>query len=51
MLKKFAEERRQFDYYMAHPEEIEVALAKGAERAREVANAVLLRARGCKMGY
>ena len=50
MLKKFAEERHQFDYYMAHPEEIEVALAKGAERAREVANAVLLRARS-KMGY
>jgi len=50
MLKKFAEERRQFDYYMAHPEEIEVALAKGAERARGVANAVLLRARS-KMGY
>ena len=26
-----------FDYYMLHPEEIEIALAKGASRAREVA--------------
>jgi len=35
---------------MNHPEEIEVALAKGADRARRVANEVLLRVRS-KMGF
>ena len=50
ILKRFAKEREQFDYYMAHPQEIEVALAKGAERARAVAEEVLLRVRH-KVGF
>jgi tryptophanyl-tRNA synthetase len=50
LCQRFAEERQRFDYYMAHPEEVDAALAKGAERARKVANAVLLRVRS-KLGY
>ena len=50
ILKRFAKEREQFNYYMEHPQEIEVALAKGAERARQVAEEVLLRVR-TKVGY
>ncbi len=50
IVEKFADERSRFDYYMNHPEEIEVALAKGADRARRVANEVLLRVRS-KMGF
>jgi len=50
ILERFAKEREQFDYYMAHPREIEVALAKGAERARTVAEEVLLRVRH-KVGF
>jgi len=50
IIEKFADERSRFDYYMNHPEEIEVALAKGADRARRVANEVLLRVRS-KMGF
>ena len=47
---RFAEERKLFDYYIEHPQEIEIALAKGADRAREIANEVLLRVRK-KVGY
>ena len=47
---RFTEERKLFDYYMEHPQEIEIALAKGADRAREIANEVLLRVRK-KVGY
>jgi len=50
ILERFAKEREQFDYYMAHPREIEVTLAKGAERARTVAEEVLLRVRH-KVGF
>lgn len=50
ILKHFAKEREQFDYYMTHPQEIEFALAKGAERARAVAEEVLLRVRH-KVGF
>lgn len=50
LCERFRSERERFDYYMSHPEEIEIALAKGASRAREVANEVLLRARK-KLGY
>ena len=50
ILKKFQAERKKFDYYYAHPEEVEVALEKGAARASEVADSVLHRVRR-KLGY
>ncbi len=47
---RFAEERKLFDYYLQHPQEIEISLAKGADRARKIANEVLMRVRK-KVGY
>ena len=50
LLERFSKERERFNYYMEHPQEIEIALAKGADMARKVANEVLLRVRK-KVGY
>ena len=50
LLERFSKERDRFNYYMEHPQEIEIALAKGADKARKVANEVLLRVRK-KVGY
>ena len=50
ILEHFAKERQQFNYFMEHPQEIEISLAKGADRARAIANEVLLRVRN-KVGY
>ena len=50
ILDRFEREREQFDYYYQHPEEVHIALAKGAEKARKVAHEVLLRVRD-KVGY
>ena len=50
ILDRFEKERKQFDYYYQHPEEVHLALAKGAEKARKVAAQVLLRVRD-KIGY
>ena len=50
ILERFAKERQQFNYFLEHPQEIEIALAKGADRARDIANEVLLRVRN-KLGY
>jgi len=50
ILERFEKEREQFDYYHQHPEEVHIALAKGAEKARKVAHEVLLRVRD-KVGY
>ena len=50
ILERFAKERQQFNYFMEHPQEIEISLAKGAGRARAIANEVLLRVRN-KVGY
>ena len=50
LLNRFSKERDRFNYYMEHPQEIEIALAKGADKARKVANEVLLRVRK-KVGY
>ena len=50
ILDRFENERKQFDYYHQHPEELHLALAKGAEKARKVASEVLLRVRD-KIGY
>ena len=50
ILDRFKNERKQFDYYHQHPEEVHLALAKGAEKAKKVASEVLLRVRD-KIGY
>ena len=50
ILEEFAEAREQFDHYMAHPEEVAVALKVGAEKARSVAQATLSRVRE-KLGF
>lgn len=50
ILDRFENERKQFDYYHQHPEEVHLALVKGAEKARKVASEVLLRVRD-KIGY
>ena len=50
ILDRFVQERRLFDYYQEHPAEVTIALTKGAEKARTVAQEVLLRVRD-KIGY
>lgn len=50
ILKRFQTERERFDYFQQHPEEVEAALANGAEKARKVARQVLSRVRE-KIGY
>ncbi|UOY08775.1 tryptophan--tRNA ligase [Muricauda sp. SCSIO 64092] len=50
ILTKFEEPRERFTYYMNHLHEVDEALAKGAEKARTVANGVLARVRE-KVGY
>lgn len=47
---KFGDAREQFDYYMNHLDEVDEALAVGAEKAKKVANGVLERVRS-KLGY
>jgi len=47
---KFANAREKFDYYMNHLNEVDDALAIGAEKAKLVANDVLKRVRN-KVGY
>ncbi len=50
ILKRFGEAREKFDYYMNNLNEIDEALALGAEKAKKVADEVLLRVR-TKVGY
>ncbi|MGM5469208.1 tryptophan--tRNA ligase [Flavobacteriaceae bacterium LMO-SS05] len=50
IIEKFAEPRERYTYYMNHLDEIDAALAIGAEKAKIVANAVLKRVRS-KVGY
>src|SRR6056300_1460247 len=50
ILDRFSKEREKYDYFHQHPEEVYIALAKGAEKARKVAQEVLLRIRD-KVGY
>lgn len=45
ILKKFAKEREDFDYYMNHLEELEAKLQEGAVKARAVAQQTLQRVR------
>ena len=44
-VERFKTEREKFNYYKEHPEEVEVALAKGAVKASKIADEVLLRVR------
>lgn len=50
MITKFETQRERYHYYMNHLEEIDKALAIGAEKAKVVANNVLKRVR-TKVGY
>ncbi|WP_324024672.1 tryptophan--tRNA ligase [Maribacter sp. BPC-D8] len=50
IVNKFEEPREKFEYYMNHLNEIDDALALGAEKARKVADGVLERVRE-KLGY
>ena len=50
ILKKFKSERLKYDYYNSNPEEVNIALEKGALKARKIANEVLIRVRK-KTGY
>jgi tryptophanyl-tRNA synthetase len=50
ILEKFSKERAQFDYLMAHKDEIDATLNIGADKARIVATEVLKRVRE-KIGY
>jgi len=50
IVEKFSKERELYNYYISHPEEIDAALEKGAEKATKIANEVLARVR-TKLGY
>ena len=50
VLEKFKTEREKYSYYQEYPQEVEVALAKGAAKASKIADDVLLRVRR-KIGF
>ena len=50
VIEKFAEQRSRYNYFIENLEEIDKALAIGAEKAQQVANGVLTRVRS-KVGY
>jgi tryptophanyl-tRNA synthetase len=50
IIEKFATERERYNYYMNNLNEIDVALAVGAEKAKMIADEVLKRVR-TKVGY
>ena len=50
ILERFAKPRERYDYYMNNLKEVDAALAKGAAKAKLVADAVLKRVRE-KVGY
>lgn len=50
LVDKFKKERSLYNYYIEHPEEIDAALEKGAEKASKVGNEVLKRVRET-LGY
>jgi len=45
ILSRFAAERASYQYYIQHPDEVEKILLSGSERAKVVANQVLIRVR------
>ncbi|PZX53894.1 tryptophanyl-tRNA synthetase [Algoriphagus ratkowskyi] len=50
ILTKYSEERKAFDYYMSHPEEVEKKLAAGEEKAKAVGAELLDKVR-VKLGF
>ena len=50
IVEKFKVERAKFNYLSENPQEVEVALAKGAVKAGKIADEVLLRVRR-KLGF
>lgn len=50
VLERFGEAREKFEYYMGHLNEVDNALALGAQKAKKVADGVLQRVRE-KVGY
>ncbi len=50
LIDKYAEVREKYNYYMSNLDEVDKALAKGAEKARPIAQAVLKRVRQ-PLGY
>jgi tryptophanyl-tRNA synthetase len=50
VLERFAEPRERYNYYMDNLNEVDAALAKGADKAIIVADDVLKRVRA-KVGY
>lgn len=50
ILDKYAEERKAFDYFMSHPEEVEKKLAAGEEKAKAVGEELLEKVR-TKLGF
>jgi tryptophanyl-tRNA synthetase len=50
ILDKYAEERKAFDFYMSHPEEVEKKLAAGEEKAKAVGAELLDKVR-VKLGF
>lgn len=50
IIEKFSVEREKYNHLMAHKEEIDIELKKGAEKARAVASEVLTRTRK-RLGY
>ena len=50
IIERFKSEREKYNYYMSNRNELDEALALGAEKAREVANEVLKKVRE-KLGY
>ncbi len=50
VLERFSQQRERYAYYMDNLEEVDAALAKGAAKAKVVADDVLKRVRA-KVGY
>lgn len=50
ILNRFEKERKAFDYFMSHTDQVEKTLQSGAQKARKVAQDVLDRVRN-KLGY
>lgn len=50
IIERFSEQRERYHYYMEHLDEVDAALAKGAAKAKVVADSVLQRVRK-KVGY
>jgi tryptophanyl-tRNA synthetase len=50
ILTKFEKERKAFDFYMSNPDELEIKLRQGEDKARKIALEVLHRVRK-KLGF